>query len=132
MENEKLILAQIIAGSLLSLIPAVIALIIGYKNQKRQDKLENEKIGLAKDKNPSDIDSVKGDAVSKFATGYEKLCQDLQDQIDTLTKRQDRSDLKIIEQDRRISYLESGVRKLVKQVKDLGGDPVFDINGEEK
>jgi hypothetical protein len=124
MDDKTIILIQIFVGAIVSLIPSTLIAYYGYKQFKKNFDL-NVKTQPLKNK------VTEGDAVEKFAGGYSQLVDDLQIRLDKMEVRQDEADKKIAAQGKRISYLESGVRKLVKQVKELGGDPVFNLNGDE-
>jgi len=132
MDQATVNILQIFVGAFVSLIPSLIIAYYGYRQFNKSHDL-NVKTQPVKNK------VTEGEAVEKFALGYDKLVEDLQSRIDRLEDKQSKlevkievQDKKIDDQNKRITYLETGVRQLVKQVKDLGGDPVFDINGSTK
>ncbi len=129
MDQATVNVIQIFVGAIISLIPSVLIAIFGYLQFKKSHDL-NVKTQPLKNK------VSEGEAVERFSAGYSQLVDDLQERIDKMEVKQgeqdkkiDAQDIRIEAQNKRITFLETGVRKLVRQVRELGGDPVFDING---
>lgn len=121
---------QILLGGLITLIPGVLAWITATNAAKRRAAIEAAKL-------PVDMKVLAGDAADKVSQGYDRLVEDLQDRLNNVETRLSREELKICEQarviaeqEKRINFLETGVKKLVAQLKGLREVPVFDINGK--
>lgn len=107
------IIFSIIIPSLITGIPALIGAINAKKSKKKRD---------------SEVQVDEADAAEKVSNAYDKVVADMQTRIDKMEIRQTVSEKKIEHQERRINFLENGVRKLVTQVRGLGAEPVFSID----
>lgn len=124
MENFTLtqILLIIIIPACISAIPPIIAAVTARKS---------------KEKERAEIKEHDASSAQKISDAYDRVVADLQERITKSEAREAARDEtieklngKVDGLNKRVTYLESGVRKLVKQVKDLGGEPVFDVNGD--
>jgi|MudIll2142460700_1097286.scaffolds.fasta_scaffold126033_3 uncharacterized coiled-coil protein SlyX len=115
------IILIILIPATISAIPPLIAAITARKTKAKER---------------AEIKEHDANAAQKISDAYDKIVADLQDRITKTETREAARDEtiekltgKVDELSKRVTYLETGVRKLVKQVKDLGGEPVFDVNG---
>jgi hypothetical protein len=118
------ILLIIIIPSLITGIPAGISAFGAWKNKRK--KL-------------SEALSDEGNAAEKLSLAWGKFAEDLQRQIDKMDVRQTESEVKqeklnirLNRQRKRINYLEDGIQILIKQLKILGVEPNFILKDEEE
>lgn len=122
--NPIQILLLIIIPSLIAGFPAILSAIIAWKDRRKR---------LAESLNE------EGSAAEKVSLAWEKLAEDLQQRIDKLEARLNKSDEeqknlnnRLNRQRKRINYLEDGVQILIKQLKALGVEPNFTLEDEDK
>lgn len=128
MDNANLtpfqILLIIIIPSLIAGIPSMLSTIGAWKDRRKRI---------------AEALSDESSAAEKVSLAWEKLAEDLQKRIDKMEERLNRSDeeqkkldFRLKRQRKRINYLENGVEILIKQLRNLGVEPDFILEDEDK
>lgn len=102
------------------IVPAMIAsapAIFGAIKAKQMTKVEK-----------TNVDAVAAKSISE---AYDIMTETMQNRMAKLEDNQQKMEVKLEKQGKRIRYLEHGVYILIDQVKSLGAEPAFILTEEE-
>jgi len=113
---------------LIVIIPAIISGIPAIISATSAKALAKKNVSMA----PAESNDLHAGATGKISLAYDGLTDNLIARIGCLEARQSQTEAKVERQRRRIILLEQGIMKLIKQIQDAGGNPVFTLESITK